>query len=66
MVTPTNPPRTLRVGILVFEGFEPIDVFAFVEAFSIARFLGQDYQDPPPYPFESVLIGRHAGKVKSI
>jgi len=66
MVTPTNPPRTLRVGILIFEGFEPIDVFGFVEAFSIARFLGQDYQDPPPYPFESVLIGRHAGKVKSI
>lgn len=66
MTTPTNPPRTLRVGILIFEGFEPIDVFGFVEAFSIARFLGQKYEDPPPYPFESVLIGRHVGKVKSI
>ena len=66
MTTPTNPPRTLRVGILIFEGFEPIDVWGFVEAFSIARFLGQDYDEGPPYPFESVLIGRQVGKVKSI
>jgi transcriptional regulator GlxA family with amidase domain len=66
MTTPKNPPRTLRVGILIFEGFEPIDVWGFVEAFSIARFLGQDYDEGPPYPFESMLIGRHAGKVKSI
>jgi transcriptional regulator GlxA family with amidase domain len=41
-------------------------VWGFVEAFSIARFIGQGYADPPPYPFESVLIGRRAGKVKSI
>jgi hypothetical protein len=33
-------PRTLRVGILVFDGFEPIDVWGFVEAFSISRFIG--------------------------
>jgi hypothetical protein len=28
--------RTRRVGIFVFEGFEPIDVFGFAEAFTIA------------------------------
>ena len=65
MVSSANP-RTLRVGIFIFDNFEPIDVWGFVEAFSIARFIGQGYADPPPYPFESVLIGRQAGKVKSI
>ena len=62
----STKPRTQRVGIFIFDNFEPIDVWGFVEAFSIARFLGQGYSDPPPYPFESVLIGRQAGKVKSI
>jgi len=61
-----NFPKTQRVGIFIFDNFEPIDVWGFVEAFSIARFVGQGYADPPPYPFESVLIGREAGKVKSI
>ena len=61
-----NLPKTQRVGIFIFDNFEPIDVWGFVEAFSIARFIGQGYADPPPYPFESVLIGRHTGKVKSI
>jgi putative intracellular protease/amidase len=58
-------PATQRIGILVFDGFEPIDVFGFVEAFAIARFLGQEYASPPPYPFETVLIAREGGKVKS-
>lgn len=49
-------PRTLRIGILVFDGFEPIDVWGFTEAFAIARFLGTGYSSPPPYPFEVVLI----------
>jgi putative intracellular protease/amidase len=49
-------PRTLRIGILVFDGFEPIDVWGFVEAFSISRFLGASYDSPPPYPFELALI----------
>ena len=59
-------PRTLTIGILVFENFEPIDVFGFVEAFSIARFLNRGYGDGPPYPFETVLIARQLAKVKSI
>ena len=49
-------PPTIRVGILVYTGFEPIDVWGFVEAFAIARFLGTDYGSPPPYPFEILLI----------
>ena len=61
---PTFPP-TQRIGIFVFDGFEPIDVFGFVEAFSIARFLGKDYGSKPPYPFEIVLIGKEIAKVKS-
>lgn len=53
--TPLFPP-TQRIGILVFKDFEPLDVFGFVEAFSIARFVGTSYGGPPPYPFETVLI----------
>lgn len=58
-------PRTQRIGIFVFDGFEPIDVFGFAEAFAVARFLGTDYSSPPPYPFEVVLIGAAIEKVKS-
>jgi hypothetical protein len=29
--------RAQRIGIFVFEGFEPIDVWGFAEAFAIAR-----------------------------
>ena len=58
-------PKPQRIGILVFDGFEPIDVFGFVEAFAIARFLGTDYSSPPAYPFEIFLIASELGKVKS-
>ena len=58
-------PRTTRIGIFVFDGFEPIDVFGFAEAFTIARFLGTNYASKPPYPFEVVLIGRKVEKIKS-
>jgi transcriptional regulator GlxA family with amidase domain len=56
MSTNRQFPRTLRVGILVFPGFEPLDVWGFVEAFTISRFLGTGYDSPPPYPFEIALI----------
>jgi transcriptional regulator GlxA family with amidase domain len=59
-------PRTQRIGIFVFDGFEPIDVFGFVQSFSIARFLGTGYGSKPPYPFESKLIGRTTDVVKTI
>ena len=53
-------PRTLRIGILVFERFEPIDVWGFTEAFTISRFIGTGYTSPPPYPFEVVLISNQS------
>ena len=65
MADQSSYPPTLRVGILVFDDFEPIDVFGFVEAFSIARYLGTDYQSPPPYPFEIVLIAHAIAKTRS-
>jgi transcriptional regulator GlxA family with amidase domain len=59
-------PATQRIGIFVYDQFEPIDVFGFLEAFSIARFLGTGYASPPPYPFEIFLIGKTTANVKSI
>ena len=56
MIPTTQFPRTQRIGILVFDGFEPLDVWGFVEAFSIARFIGTGYGSPPPHPFEIALI----------
>lgn len=53
-------PPTIRIGILVYDGFEPIDVWGFTEAFAISRFIGTPYQGekppPPPYPFEVLFI----------
>ncbi|HEY9773122.1 MAG TPA: DJ-1/PfpI family protein [Planktothrix sp.] len=49
-------PRTLRIGVFVFNGYEPLDVWGFVQAFAIARFIGTSYADPPPYPFEILFI----------
>jgi putative intracellular protease/amidase len=49
-------PKTIRIGILVYEGFEPIDVWGFTEAFAISRFIGTDYVDPPAYPFKILFI----------
>jgi putative intracellular protease/amidase len=47
---------TIRIGILVYDGFEPLDVWGFTEAFTISRFIGTGYLSPPPYPFEVVFI----------
>lgn len=49
-------PETLRVGVFVYEDFEPLDVWGFIQPFAIARFIGTSYRDPPPYPFEIVLV----------
>jgi putative intracellular protease/amidase len=58
-------PPTLRIGILLFNDFEPIDVWGFAEAFTIARFLGQDYDDAGPYPFEVRFIAKELKPVRS-
>lgn len=65
--TPHKPsyPPTQRIGIFVYEDFEPLDVFGFAEAFTIARFLGTDYANAPAYPFAVTLIGRAVGPVRS-
>lgn len=59
-------PQTKRIGIVVFDGFEPIDVFGFAEPFSIARFVGQKYNSTKRYPFETVLIAKQVTKVTSM
>lgn len=51
-----NFPPTIRIGILVYNGFEPIDVWGFTEAFAQSRFIGTGYLSPPPYPFEVLFI----------
>ena len=59
MINVPFSPRT-RIGILVFNDFEPLDVWGFIEAFSISRFIGTGYSDAPPYPFEIVLISNES------
>lgn len=66
MVECRSFPRTQRIGIFVFDGFEPIDVWGFTEAFAIARFLNTPYAEPPAYPFEVILISRDGNNVRSI
>ncbi|MCW2650933.1 MAG: ThiJ/PfpI protein [Mycobacterium sp.] len=66
MADKIDRPATQRIGILVFDRFEPIDVFGFAEAFASARFLGQDYVSKLPYPFEIVLIANQVATVKSM
>ena len=66
MVGKPKHPKTMRIGILVFQDFEPIDVFGFIEPFAIARFLGQGYSAAPPYPFETVLIAKKVEAVRSM
>lgn len=53
MADPATFPRTQRIGIFVFDQFEPIDVFGFVEAFSIARFPGTEYESRRPIRLKS-------------
>ena len=56
MTNSTGFPPAMRVGILVYDGFEPIDVWGFAEAFTISRFLGTGYVGAPAYPFEVLFI----------
>jgi putative intracellular protease/amidase len=55
-MTKVQFPLSIRIGILVYPGFEPLDVWGFAEAFTVSRFIGTSYFSPPPYPFEIVLI----------
>ena len=65
----SNFSPTIRIGILVYDGFEPLDVWGFTEAFTMARFIGTSYSSPPPYPFEVLLISnelRPSGKPAAV
>ena len=66
MTDKPQPPQQQRIGILVFDGFEPIDVFGFAEPFAIARYPGQRYGSKLPFPFETVLIAKQVEKVTSM
>jgi putative intracellular protease/amidase len=65
MATETGYPPTRRIGIFVFDDFEPIDVWGFVQAFTIARFLGGTYADTAGCPFQVGFIGETLEKVRS-
>ena len=58
-------PATKNIGILVYENFEPIDVWGFVQAFAIARLRGQGYGDQGPYPFRLPFIAKISEPVRS-
>jgi putative intracellular protease/amidase len=58
-------PRTQLVGIFLYEDFEPLDVWGFAEAFTIARFLGTGYSDAPAVPFKVVFIAKEVKPVRS-
>ena len=57
--------ETKEIGIFVYDDFEPIDVWGFVQAFAIARFLGQAYSDDGPYPFHISFIAKTMDPVRS-
>ena len=54
-----------RLGILVFDGFEPLDVWGFAEAFAIARAIGKGYADATGALFETVLISNETSNEAS-
>ena len=62
--TPGFPPTRL-IGVFLYEDFEPLDVWGFVEAFSIARFLGTGYSDAPAVPFKVVFVAKEVKPVRS-
>ena len=64
-MTDPSPLPTRRIGILIFDGFEPLDVWGFVQAFTVARFLGKTYSDPGPHPFEVCFIAKEVRAVRS-
>ncbi|MDR3538207.1 MAG: DJ-1/PfpI family protein [Acetobacteraceae bacterium] len=65
MASETEYPPTRRIGIFVFDDFEPLDVWGFVQAFTIARFLGATYADAGACPFQVGLIGETLEKICS-
>lgn len=48
--------NTFNIGILVFDDFEPLDVWGFIAPFSMARFTGTSYGSAKTIPFKVSLI----------
>ena len=65
MSSPPEYPPTRRIGIFVFDDFEPLDVWGFVQAFSIARHIGGTYADVTACPFQVGFIAETLEKVRS-
>lgn len=65
MASETEYPPIRRIGIFLFDDFEPLDVWGFVQAFSIARFLGSTYRQPEACPFQVGFIAETLDKVRS-
>jgi transcriptional regulator GlxA family with amidase domain len=65
MTNETAYPPIRRIGILLFDDFEPLAVWGFVQAFTVARFLGGSYDDPAACPFQVGLIGETLEPVRS-
>jgi hypothetical protein len=59
-----SPVRTQRIAILLYDDYEPIDVWGFTEAFSIARFLGSDFAKPP-FPFNTFFVAADKQPVRA-
>src|ERR1044072_6247646 len=59
-------PRTQLVGIFLYEDFEPLDVWGFAEAFTIARCLGTGYSDAQAVHFKGVFIDKEGKPVPSL
>jgi putative intracellular protease/amidase len=64
-MTHPAPTSTHRIGILLFEDFEPLDVWGFAEAFTIARFPGKSHSEKGPHPFEVRFIAKKVSAVRS-
>lgn len=56
--------RTQRIAILIFDDYEPLDVWGFTEAFTIAHFLGMKPFEPP-FPFQVVLVAQEKRPIRS-
>lgn len=53
------------VGILLYPGFEVLDVFGPTEAFGSARYPNQQVGDPTPRPFHVLYLAEKAGPVRA-
>jgi len=56
-------PKPYTVGILLYPGFEVLDVFGPAEALGSTCYPGQSVTDPTPRPFKVVYLAEKAGPV---